>query len=165
MVQKDVREDVYKEYQPKVMGYLRSHLTDYYLAEDLCADVFVKIFKKFDEYDSSKASISTWIFTVTKNTLIDYYRTNHISDELTDVYADENDNMETVYNNETLNELAEALKKLGERERKLIIMRYYNDMTLKDIAVELDISYAYVKILHNKALVEMKNLLGEEFAL
>lgn len=46
---------------------------------------------------------------------------------------------------------ANAPETLGERERDIIVLRYYSGKTLKEIAEQMDISCSYVKILQNKA--------------
>lgn len=65
-----------------------------------------------------------------------------------------------IANNE-LNELAEALAGIPERLRDIVILRYYQNLTLKEVAVRMGMSYANVKILHKKALQELKGLLGD----
>ena len=55
------------------MGYIAARVQRRADAEDLCADVFEKAFRKRDAFDESKASISTWIFTITRNTVIDHF--------------------------------------------------------------------------------------------
>ena len=57
----------------------------------------------------------------------------------------------------TPNEL--PLEKLDERARDIIILRYYSGFKLTEIAEKLDISYSYVKLLHNNALENLKNYL------
>ena len=74
-------ENIYDLYSGKVMGYIAARVQRRADAEDLCADVFEKAFRKKDAFDESKASISTWIFTITRNTVIDYFRRNRIMDE------------------------------------------------------------------------------------
>lgn len=135
-----------------------SKINNFYNAEDLCSDVFVKIYEKIDTYDESKSSLSTWIFTITKNTLTDYYRTNHLQVELDENIAleDEEDD-EGILTDENLDKLAEALKQLPEKERNIIVMYYYSGYSLKQISEKLSISYAYVKILHKKTLFSLKN--------
>ena len=59
-----------------------------------------------------------------------------------------------------LNSLAQALEKLEERERSIIILRFYSGRTLKTIAEDMGISYAYVKILQNNAFAKLKDLIG-----
>ena len=148
------KNKLYEDYHMKVLRYINSQVNDYYLAEDLCSDVFVKVYEKLDSFDDSKASISTWIFTITRNKLIDYYRTRKVMVEIPETLTYEEDYGDV--DEEMLENLAVALKNLDERSRKLIVKHYYEGQKLKDIAEELDISYPYAKILHKKALFKLK---------
>ena len=67
---------IYPDYHGKIMGYIRARVTRWADAEDLCSDVFEKIQRKLEDFDDTKASVSTWIFTITRNTVIDYFRRN-----------------------------------------------------------------------------------------
>lgn len=145
-------EKVYELYHEKVLRYIRSKVNDQYLAEDLCSDVFVKIYEKADSFDESKASMSTWVFTIARNRLTDYYRTRRVFEEIPETYADDSSVEDSICNAETLDMLADALESLDERERDIIILHYYSKETLKTIGEKMNISYAYVKVLHNKAL-------------
>ena len=53
--------------------------------------------------------------------------------------------------------LADALEELDSRLRDIILLHYYGEKTLKDIASAMNMSYPNVKILHKKALYELKN--------
>ena len=161
-VSEEKKTEIYTQYSVKVRGYIYNKVNDSFLAEDLCADVFLKVFEKIDSFDETKASVSTWIFTITRNTLIDYYRTRKVSNEIPEDLASEDSIEEEVCNNEMLSALAAALEKLEERERDIIILHYYQGETLKVVGEKLGISYAYVKILHNKALAELKKKCGFE---
>ena len=149
------KEQVYKDYHDKVLRYILGQVNDFYLAEDICSDVFLKVYEKLDSFDKTKASISTWIFTITRNKLIDYYRTRKVTVEVPDTLVYEEPIEE--FDKETLEILANALEKLDDRSKKLIIGRYYQKKTLKEIAEELGISYPYAKILHQKALLILRS--------
>ena len=151
------KSEIYEQYRGKVLGYLRGKVNDGYLAEDLCSEVFLKVYEKIDDYDASRSSLSTWIFTITRNTLTDYFRTRRVHEEIPEMLPDDSSVEEDVLNGEMLEILAGALEKLEERERDIVILRYYSGVTLKEIAERLDISYAYAKVLHNKALSALKN--------
>lgn len=155
------KEQIYTDYHNKILGYILSQVNDYNLAEDLCSDVFVKVYEKIDTFNSSKASFSTWIFTITRNKLIDYYRQRKVMVEIPETLAYEEDEDEP--KPEDLETLSKALDSLNDREKKIIVKHYYNKEKLKDIAIELNISYAYVKILHNKALLELKKYFSSSF--
>ena len=158
-MEKNVQEEIYKEYYPKVKNYLIKQVNNYHLAEDLCSDIFVKVYDKYPSYNASKSSLSTWIFTITRNHLIDYYRSNHATYEIPENFVSEEDT--TICTEENLELLTEALKKLNDKERSVIINHYYLKMTLKEVAVKLRISYAYAKILHTKALFNLKETLKD----
>lgn len=146
------KNEIYQTYQPKVFGYMISKVNNAELSEDLTADVFLKVYEKLDDFDETKASVSTWIYTIAKNRLTDYFRTRRVFEEVPETLNDGSDVEEEVCNREMLDKLAASLKKLPERERDIIILRYYSGFTLKEIAEKLRISYAYVKVLQNKAL-------------
>lgn len=148
------QSQIYEDYHMKVLRYIQGQVNDYYLAEDLCSDVFVKVYEKLESFNEKKASISTWIFTITRNTLIDYYRTRKVTSEIPENLVYEDD--ESDVDDESLEKLAKGLENLDERSRNLIIKHYYEGKTLKEVAEELGISYAYSKILHQKALFLLK---------
>ena len=148
------KNQLYEDYHIKVLRYIQSKVNDYYLAEDLCSDVFVKVYEKIDTFDDSRASLNTWIFTITKNRLIDYYRTRKVTVEIPEYLTYEEDESINVDN---LKSLAKGLENLDERAKKLIIKHYYEDKSLKDVAEELGISYIYAKVLHKKALSKLKS--------
>ena len=64
-------EQFYLQYHDKVRGTIQ----DPHDVEDLVSAVFMKIVQKLDSYDSAKASVSTWVYTITRNTVTDHFRT------------------------------------------------------------------------------------------
>lgn len=156
MLTETQKTSLYEVYQPKVERYFRFKVNDADLAEELTAEVFLKVYEKLDTYDETKAALSTWIFTVARNTMTDYFRTRRVTSEIPEDLAEDSSVEEEVCSGMMLDKLAGALETLEERERDLIILRYYEGEKLTDIAQKLGISYAYVKILHNKALSKLK---------
>lgn len=152
---KEDYERIYLEYHDKVFRYIFGKVNHYHNAEDLCSVVFLKVFQKIDDYDGSKASVSTWIYTITRNTVIDYYRTRKDLCELPETLAfcDMDPDCCT---NENLEMLTFALERLEARQRHLIILCYYNGYTLKQIAEKMEMSYSNIKIIHSKALKELR---------
>ena len=153
------KNEIFLEYHKKVVGYICHKTGDPYLAEDLTSEVFIKVYDKLEDFDDQKASLSTWIFTIARNRLTDYFRTRRVFSEVPETLEDTSSVEDSILNVEALDELAKALEMLDERARKIIILRYYSGKTLKDIAEEMDVSYAYIKILHAKALSALKNYL------
>ena len=149
-------EQIYLEYRKKVMGYIRARIRSFADAEDLCEDVFEKIQRKLGDFDESKASLNTWVFTITRNTVIDYFRRSKSSEELDENLSDDSEVDEGVLQNETLGELASALQALPEEMRAIIVLRYYDGKPLTEIAEIMGLSYGAVKLRHQSALVKLR---------
>ena len=140
------REKIYLEFKNKVSAYVAGKGISGHEAEDIVADVFLKVYKNLDRYDETKASLSTWIYTITKNTVINYFRSRKTHTELTDVMAE---NTETMYS-------PDVLEYMKPRDRDLIILHYYNGYTLKAIAEMMGMSYINAKVIHSKALAFLR---------
>lgn len=153
------KNQIYKEYNKKVLYYFLGKNLDKDDAEDLTANVFVKFYDKSDSFDPEKASPSTLIYSIAHNTLIDFWRVRKQHSELDEEIAYKDETLDDILNEETLTELAQALMRLDERARALVVLVYYDNKTLKDSAAILRISYANAKIIMKKALAELKDFL------
>lgn len=156
-----LKDKVYRDYHEKVLHYVIGKTSNYDEAEDITQNIFIKIFAKLDTFDEQKASISTWVYTIAQNTVIDYYRTRKVHSEISEEVPIDGEIDADILNEEMLETLADALEKLDERSRDLIIMHYYKGMNLKEAAIQLGMSYSNVKLVHNKALAVMRNYLGD----
>ena len=150
---------IYTEYSGKVMGYIRARIRSSAEAEDLHSEVFEKILKKVGEFDPSKASLNTWIFTITRNTVIDHFRRTKPSEELDENLSDNVELDEDLLNTETLSELAAALRKLPQQMMDIIVLRYYDGKPLTEIAEMMNLSYGAVKLRHQNAVLMLRQAL------
>ena len=150
---------IYTEYSGKVMGYIRARIRSSAEAEDLHSEVFEKILKKIEEFDPSKASLNTWIFTITRNTVIDHFRRSKPSEELDENLSDNVELDEDLLNSETLSELAAALRKLPQQMMDIIVLRYYDGKPLTEIAEMMNLSYGAVKLRHQNAVLMLRQAL------
>ena len=142
---------IYEEFQPKVRAYVRGKIHDPHDAEDLVSAVFMKVVQKLDSFDPAKASVSTWVYTITRNTVTDYFRTRRSMDAFEDYMVDE-----TELTDDALDSLADALMSLKEKERDLIVLHYYSGQTLKTVAEMMGMSYINAKVIHKKALTSLQ---------
>ncbi len=68
---------------------------------------------------------------------------------------------EVVERNELKQLLKETMETLTEKERKVILLYYYEELTLKEISRILEVSESRISQLHTKALQKMKTKLGD----
>ena len=152
---------IYTEYSGKVMGYIRARVRSSADAEDLHSEVFEKILRKIEDFDPSKASLNTWIFTITRNTVIDHFRRAKPNEELDENLSDNIELDEDLLNSETLGELAAALRKLPQQLMDIIVLRYYDGKPLTEIAEMMNLSYGAVKLRHQNAVLMLRQALTE----
>ena len=153
---------IYTEYSGKVMGYIRARVRSSADAEDLLSEVFEKILRKIEDFDPSKASLNTWIFTITRNTVIHHFRRTKPTEELDENLTDSLELDEGLLNAETLGELAAALRKLPQQMMDIIVLRYYDGKPLTEIAEMMNLSYGAVKLRHQNAVLMLRQALTAE---
>ncbi len=151
------QERLYREYSDKVLRYIGARVKNRADVEDLCADVFEKALRASDAYDSAKAAPGTWLYTIAHNTVIDYYRKTGQSEELPEDLVQEGAVDDEMLQTETLEELAAALERLPEELTDIIVLRYYDNLPLTEIALRIGVSYGVVKLRHQKALAMLRS--------
>ena len=157
-----ILEKLYSDYHEKVARYIQGKVANAHDAEDLTASVFAKVCQKIDAFDEIQSSASTWIYTITRNTVIDYYRTRKTTAEIPEALEAAGSVDERLLNEELLQELYLALRDLDQRSRDIIILHYYNGFNLKDISSRIGMSYANLKLVHKKTLYFLKERLGAD---
>ena len=131
--------ELYEHYLPKVFRYISYRVGDMDLAEDLTSVVFEKALTKIDSYRSNKASFSTWLMTVARNTVIDHYRVKSrkltISiEETLEIASEEASPEEEVIRKEELQRLGTYLRELSQQEREIISLKFGAELTNRQIA-------------------------------
>lgn len=154
-------EELTSKYQNDVLNYLRRHTDNLEAAQDLCQDVFVSVFTSKESFDPSKCDEKAWLFIITKNKLKNYYRDKKTFEDIDDIYSDVTDGTDAVklatQLSEVRDELAIALKSLDERSRRVIVMRFFEDRSHKEIGEILGVGSGTVRMIQFRALSKLKS--------
>ena len=156
-MQTEVVQRLYGQFGDQVFRYILSRVRNYADAEDLRSEVFVKAMANIERYDSGRAAYSTWIYTITRNVVNDYFRSRlQTQVELDDVLIDP---MDAVSWDQDLSELAEALQKCSQRERDVMVLRYYHGYPYAEIAEKLHLSSANVRMISHRTSRKLRELI------
>ena len=159
--------DFYNDNKDKIFSYFYYNTwNNRELSDDLTSDTFLKWFENFDNYND-EFKFSTWIFTIARNTLIDYYRKNNIDvslDEISEITHNEFLKIEEDFSKKVDLELnmvvvREKLLLLNEAIRDIIVMKYLWDYSTKEIS---DITWkneANIRKVLSRWLKKMEKLL------
>ena len=128
-------------------------------AEDIVHDSFIKIARFAKSFKSGQSPYG-WIMKIVKNTALDYIKSYKLHPEVSEEAFFSLTSLDySPEKRETAIALEMALSKLEPDERKIIYYVYYLDMTIREIAAELDMSKSAVQRLKDKAEERLKNLL------
>lgn len=156
-------EKLYLDYHDKMERYIMSHVADRQDREDLVSRIFLNAIAALDSYDLSRAVPGTWIYAIARNTMISYYRERKRETELAKMQEqsailEAEGNLLTNWN---LEALAAALEQLSERERSIIIWRFYYGLSAKEAAQKAGVSYANARFIQHRALKKLRDILEE----
>ncbi len=152
-------DKTYKQYSEKVYRYLRSHVSSQDDVEELHSKVFLKICQSSDSYKGNPNAVSSFVYTITRNQVIDYYRTAKISDTIDEFFLHSAEIEEDYCKKERLEELAYALENLSSKERLIIVIHWWQEKSLNEVASMIGLSYDNVKRTHKASLEKIKNLM------
>lgn len=158
-------EEIYENYRDKIFKFIYYKVSDAELAEDLTNDVFVSVYKNLHTYDANKSFISTWLYAISYNRLKNYYK-SHKAVEYSIEYmlemniAPRSELQDPLEQEELRLMLKNAMQELPERSRKIILMKYYLDMTSGEIGRNLNISPGNVRIILKRSLNTLKGMLN-----
>lgn len=131
------------------------------VAQDICQEVFLKLYRHARRYRPGMP-FKTWLFTIVRNASVDAartwsYRKTHSLDDLNESglldaekHAAERGTQspeEDYSSRQTARRVASAVKTLPEKQRTAIILRYYEDMPIKEIAEVMEATGSSVESL------------------
>lgn len=151
-------------YWSDVYRYLLKRTSDENEAEDITIQTFSKAFDKIDQFDENY-TFKTWIIAISKNLYVDLIRKKKSSKSIDTTYEHDEKMHQVMDANPTpedkliteqnLAKLLKDIKKLKPKYQEVIQLRYFQEMTYKEISVQLNepISNVKVKLLRAKKLL------------
>jgi RNA polymerase sigma factor (sigma-70 family) len=140
-------EQLYDRYSDKVYRKCLSFVKDDAKAEDFTHDIFMKLVLNLSSYKET-AKFSTWLYSITYNYCIDQTR---VSKKYSEVGLDENYDLADDDNDAEIAELEarqlnKAMQQILPEEKSILMMKYQDDLSIKEISDSLDISESAVKM-------------------
>jgi RNA polymerase sigma-70 factor (ECF subfamily) len=160
-------EEIYNCYFSRIYNYVHYRVSNFNDADDLVSQIFEKLFIRFKCYCPEKAAFSVWLFTIARNTIIDYYRSksrmNFTSIETAFELADsESDPSDAAVLNEIQQKLLKALATLSKREQDIIALKFWSGFSNRDIAKLVNISESNTGIILFRAMRRLRIILERQ---
>jgi RNA polymerase sigma-70 factor (ECF subfamily) len=153
-------------YWPSVFNYQLKRTKSENDAEDIAIQTFSKAFDKINTFDENYV-FKTWLITISKNVYIDILRKKNTSisvettkeqEEKVYLVADENPTPEDkIIGEQNLAKLLKDIKKLKPKYQEVIQLRYFQELSYKEISKQINEPMSNVKV----KLLRAKKLLAE----
>ena len=152
----------YRDHVWQVYGYLAYHLGSQAAAEDLTQVTFERAFRAWSRFDERRASVTTWLFAIARNALIDHRRreATHRGESVNIDHLPAGELPREPGPEERLGpspELASALGRLSDRDRSVLALRFGGDLQTAEIAELLDLSVANVQQILSRTLRRLRD--------
>ena len=129
-------EELFNHFAPRVKAFLMKSGADPQMAEECSQEVMATVWRKAHLFDPSRASASTWIFTIARNKKIDAIRKQN-RPEPEQLYPDQDyepDQESVVELQQETERLTVALGELPEKQRVLVEKAYLGELSHSEIA-------------------------------
>ncbi len=162
MISKEEFADIYEEYLPKMYSYIYRRTDDELLSQDLSSQVFFKALKNLDKFDPNRWKISTWLYSIMSNLLIDHFRKNEEYLSIEDyenslsIEEDVSWNIDLEIDGKRVDEV---FKKLPAKAQEIITLRIFEELSFVEISKIVWISESWVKMSYSRWIEMLKNLL------
>jgi len=159
------RNEIWVMYQNLVKQTAKKFLGAKHLewVDDITQDAMLKAVLNQDKYNDQVASLNAWLFTLTKNLCLDFMKkkkndtyTHFDVREANYLSVDESNELEQF---EVEAQINEALNKLGERERILLKMKYFEDQSGREIAHALNLPEKHIPCYTMRARNQLKGVI------
>lgn len=161
-------DELYKRYSDKVYSKCLSLLKNEAAAQDAAQDIFLKIFLNLAKFNK-KSRFSTWVYSITYNYCIDYLRRKKKEKTILTDDDNEKDLVEEEVDDKEILEmeierLAFILDKIPEDDKMVLLMKYREDLSIKDISKAFDKSESAIKMKLKRAKNKVRKLYNESFS-
>ncbi len=154
---------IWKEFSSRLKQFILKQVQNKHDAEDILQEVFLKIHRSIHQLED-KHKLQTWVYQITRNAIIDYYRHRKVMPGFLDApenLTDESVKPDIHIHDEIVSCLKPMIDDLPEKYKQAIILADIKGMTQKELAEKLGLSLSGAKSRVQRAREKLKRMLLE----
>ncbi len=155
---------IFQRYAKKIYRFIFFRIKEKDLADDLTNEVFLKMWQQI-QADKKIDNLKAYIYKITRNLLIDYYRKQRDEVDIENAKHLIDDNQDLINDITLTSEVIELLTKiefLREDYREVLLLRYVEDLSIAEIADILDKSPGAVKVTTHRAIKKLREIYNSD---
>ena len=151
---------LWEEFQERLQAFILQRVSDPVAAEDLLQEVFVKIHKSIGSLED-ETKLESWVYQITRNTIIDYYRTTKSHEEFETPPAYEEEYIDADATAQLAPGLRDFVDELPDHYRRAIELTEFEGLTQREMGEKLGLSASGAKSRVQRARELLKEMLLE----
>jgi len=137
-------------YYHEIYCYMYKQTIDKELAMDLTQEIFVSMLQTINNYDEQKANFRTWLYRISTNKVVDYYRSKafreaQIAEFMEEDLADESDFSLSIERKLELEQIIECVNQLDTARQKIFRLKIFGEYSFLEIARMMKMPESTVK--------------------
>jgi RNA polymerase sigma-70 factor (ECF subfamily) len=158
--------EIYDRYCARIHNYIYRRVGNAHLAEDLTAEVFVRMLQAAQSDRFARTSLSAWLYRIAHNLVVDHFRTQSQGQEQPwdeRLRAAVDDPTVALEAKLAQQGLRAALSHLTQEQQQVIVLRFGEGLTAPQIAEILDTSEGAVRALQHRALASLRRVIKRDY--
>ncbi|MBC53369.1 MAG: RNA polymerase subunit sigma-70 [Gammaproteobacteria bacterium] len=160
-------QELYKHFTPMIRAFLLKSMgagANRSEAEEITQEVLIKVWNKAASFNSSKASVNTWIFTIARNTRIDFIRRNERNERKIDIEdiwhePESPEPLVDLQQRRAEQVIKQAMATLPDEQLQVLYKAFMEGKSHNEVAEELSLPLGTVKSRIRLALNKMQILI------
>lgn len=159
-------EILVKRHYDLVHSYIYRTTNDYNISYDITQDVFIKMMKNIDKYNIENGKFKNWLLKIAVNTTKDYFKSKTYKQRIENYdiekhqIEDTSNVIDIISKKEEAIKIKKAVKNLPSLQREAILLKYYNDLKIKEISNITGDNENTIKSRLFNGIKNLKKLLG-----
>lgn len=151
-------ESVWDQFSHRLRSFIRARVPNEETAEDILQDVFVRIHARVGTLQDL-GKLESWLYQITRNVIIDYYRSRRPTEQLPETLGSSEDVYEEDLVTRLASDVREMVEALPEPYREALVLTSYEGLSQKELAKRLELSYSGAKSRVQRARERVKDML------
>ena len=156
---------IFDHFAPRVKAFTLRHGASPELAEEVAQETMIKVWRKADQFDASKATLSTWVFTIARNLRIDMLRKSaRLQPDPNDpalVPNPEPQSDDLISRDQEAKILKDIVALLPDEQQDVLKLAFFEDLAHAQVSERLGIPLGTVKSRIRLAFKRIRSELGE----
>jgi RNA polymerase sigma-70 factor (ECF subfamily) len=153
-------EAIWKELRPQLKNFILSRVSDESAADDILQEVFIKIHSHIETL-KDETKVERWIYQITRNTIIDHYRTQKIEEDIPQDIPVSDRTPEKIDLKTGFTSIKAIIESLPQPYAQALLLTEFEGLSQKELAQRLGISVSGAKSRVQRARKMLKTKLNQ----